>query len=116
MVGLKGEEMSSLESNKMKTVAAITITIAVILMFAVLFVKMFIGDSSYKTTDEKSSSVEVLSCTSNVKVNSFFDTNLADKVNHKIKVTFNNSVPAEISYNLLAEYSNKESFDKEGRV
>lgn len=108
--------MDSSKSNILKNIAAIAIATAIILTITILFVKMFVGDHSYKTTDEKVSSVDVLSCIANTKVDSFLKTNLAEDVNHKITITFNNESPSEISYNISATYSNESSFDEEGRI
>lgn len=108
--------MSSSKSNKLLIVATIAISIAVILILIILFLNKFMGSSSYKSTDESNSSVDVLSCTTNSKIESFFNTNLADEVNHKITVVFGDEHPADISYNLSAVYYNKDSFDREGRI
>ncbi|MBR2795861.1 hypothetical protein IKE13_02330 [Candidatus Saccharibacteria bacterium] len=116
MVGQKGEKMSSSKSNKMESVATITVIIVVVLLIAALFVKMSVGSSSYKSTDEEVSSVDILNCRSNTKIEAFFNTVLADAVEHKITITFNDERPDEISYSVSATYPSKESFDNEGRI
>ena len=77
---------------------------------------MFEGNSSYTSTGENVTSVDVLSCTTNTKVKALLNTELADKVEHKISVTFNNKHPDEISYSISATYTDKTSYDGEGRI
>ena len=107
--------MSSSKSKNLKIVTTIVILVAVVLII-MLIVKMFEGNSSYTSTGEQVSSVDVLDCTTNAKVKSFLNTELADKVEHKILVTFNDERPDEISYNISATYADKASYDQEGRV
>lgn len=107
--------MSSSKSKSLKIVATITFLAAIVLI-AILIAKMFEGDSSYTSTGENVTSVDVLSCAANTKIKSFLNTELANKVEHKILVTFNNERPDEISYNISATYTDKTSYEKEGRI
>lgn len=107
--------MSSSKSKNLKVATTIIILVAVVLVI-VFIAKMFEGNSSYISTGEQVSSVDVLNCSTNIKIKSFLDTELADKVEHKILVTFNNERPDEISYNISATYADKASYDNEGRI
>lgn len=107
--------MSSTRSSKTKNIATMFIFVAFVLFLLALGIFWLTETRSNKTTDIKASSVDVLDCVSDQQIESFLGTALADQVEHKVKITFSNEKPYEITYSLSAIYADEQSLEEEGR-